>query len=318
VGWWIAFASAEPADTGASTSERSRMKTGRLTPWLYAAPMLAVVATIYFYPIEELIRYSVESVSTSQYLPTTFVGLDNFRFVWSDSTFRSAILNNIRLFLAVPILIVVSVVLSAVLLDRIRGWRFYRTAIFIPYVLSIPAVGVVFGYVFQENGIVNSALRAIGLGGVAQDWLGTPQWAIWTIMAVIVWKELGFGVILCLARLMSVDPHLYEAARVDGAGWWRRLWHVTLPQLVPAIAFYAVVELITMLSWVFAYIYVMTSGGPQNSTIVSEYYIYQAVFQNNVIGIGAAAGVLLLSVVSALIVVRLWVARQFEITGYER
>jgi ABC-type sugar transport system permease subunit len=86
---------------------------------------------------------------------------------------------------------------------------------------------------------------------------------------------------------------------------------------VPALAFYAVVELITMLSWVFAYVYVMTSGGPENSTVVSEYYIYQAVFQNNTIGVGAAAGVTLLGVVSALIVARMWVTRSFETTGYE-
>jgi ABC-type sugar transport system permease subunit len=116
---------------------------------------------------------------------------------------------------------------------------------------------------------------------------------------------------------MSVDEHLFEAARVDGAGWWRVLWHVMLPQLVPTLAFYAIVELITMLSWVFAYVYVMTSGGPENSTIVSEYYIYQAVFQNNVIGVGAAAGMALLAVVGALIAARLWVAKAFDVSGYE-
>jgi ABC-type sugar transport system permease subunit len=293
------------------------MKVRAYQPWLYVSPMLLAVALVFVYPMVQLFRYSVENVSSSPYIPTTFVGLDNFRFIWEDSTFRTALGNNVKLFLAVPTLVVLSVILSAILLDRIRGWRLYRTMIFVPYVLSIPVVGVVFGYVFQQNGIINSGLRDVGLGALAQDWLGSPSHALWTIMAVIVWKELGFGVILCLARLMTVDEHLFEAARVDGAGWWRVLWHVSLPQLVPAIAFYAVVELITMLSWVFAYIYVMTSGGPENSTIVSEYYIYQAVFQNNVVGIGAAAGVTLLGVVSALIVARLWVARAFDTAGYE-
>jgi ABC-type sugar transport system permease subunit len=277
--------------------------------------MLALVCAIFLYPIVQLVRYSLQHVSPAPLIPTRFAGLDNFEYIWSDDAFRTAILNNLKLFLAVPVLVVLAVLLSAILFDRVKGWKAYRTMLFVPYVLSIPVVAVVFGYVFQQNGILNSGLRAIGLGGLAQDWLGDPSLALWTIMAVIIWKELGFGIILCLARLMSVDEHLFEAARVDGAGWWRTLWHVTLPQLVPAIIFYAVIELILTLSWVFAYVYVMTSGGPENSTVVSELYIYKAVFESNVIGVGAAAGVTLFAIVAVLIVARLWSIRKFDLTG---
>lgn len=291
------------------------MRSRAITPWLYALPLLVAIAAVFVYPVVELFRYSVLSVGTSPYIPSKFVGLDNFKIIWQDATFRTAITNNLKLFLAVPILVALSVLLAAILFDRVKGWRAYRTMLFVPYVLSIPVVAVVFGYLFQRNGVINSGLRGIGLGAIAEDWLGSTSWALWTVMAVIIWKELGFGIILCLARLMSVDEHLFEAARVDGAGWWRTLWHVTLPQLVPAIAFYAVVELITMLSWVFAYVYVMTGGGPQNSTVVSEYYIYKSVFQDNVVGVGAAAGVTLLAVVSALILIRLWTVRRFDATG---
>jgi ABC-type sugar transport system permease subunit len=133
---------------------------------------------------------------------------------------------------------------------------------------------------------------------------------------VIVWKELGFGIILCLARLMSVNEEMFESARIDGARWWQTFRYVTLPQLMPAIVFFAVVETITMLSWVFAYIYVMTSGGPGNSTVVSEWYIFQQVFSNGVIGIGSAAAVTLLAFVSLLIVVRLWLLRRFDDLAY--
>ena len=129
----------------------------------------------------------------------------------------------------------------------------------------------------------------MGLGGLAQDWLGSSSYAMWSIMAVIVWKELGFGIIVFLARLMSVNEEMFESARVDGAGWWQTFRHITLPQLVPAIVF-GIVETITMLSWVFAYIYVMTSGGPGNSTVVSEWYIFQQVFSNSAIGIGRGGG----------------------------
>src|SRR5581483_3165732 len=266
------------------------MRVGRLTPCVYAAPMLAVVAAIFAYPIVSLVRYSLENVGTSAYVPTTFAGLANFRFIFSDSLFVGALENNLKLFLCVPIMVVLSIILAALLFDRPRGWKVYRTLLFLPYILSIPVVGVVFSYLFTYNGSANETLRGLGLGFLAKDWLGSTTWALPTIMFVIIWKELGFGVIICLARLMSANEEYFEAARVDGAGWWQRLRHITVPQLVPAIAFYAVVELINMLSWVFAYVYVMTLGGPQNSTVVSEYYIYEQVFQNNVIGIGAAAG----------------------------
>jgi ABC-type sugar transport system permease subunit len=286
----------------------------RLTPWLFCAPLLAGVGLIFLYPVVALVRYSFQQVG-SAYIPSTFVGLDNYRYVYSDSLFWKAIANNATLLLCVPILIVLSTFVAALLFDRVRGWKAYRTFVFLPYVLSIPVVGIVFGYLFAEQGFVNSALRTVGLGGLAQDWLGSSSWALPTIMAVIVWKELGFGVILFLARLISAPEEVYEAARIDGAGWWRTLWYVTVPQLAPAIVFYAVVETITMLSWVFAYIYVMTAGGPGNATVVSEYYIFQQTFQNGVIGIGAAAAVTLLGFVSVLIAVRLWTVRRIDALG---
>jgi ABC-type sugar transport system permease subunit len=292
------------------------VRVSRAVPWLYALPLLALVGGVFAYPLAQVVRYSLENVGGSAYEPTTFAGTSNFRFIFGDSLFKTAVENNLKLFLCVPILVVLSVLLSALIFDRPKGWKVYRTVIFVPYVLSIPVVGVVFGYMFQLNGLVNSTLRGVGLGFAAQDWLGSPTWALPTIMFVIIWKELGFGVILCVARLSSTDEQLFEAARVDGAGWWRVLRHITIPQLAPALAFYAVVELITMLSWVFAYVYVMTLGGPENSTVVSEYYIYQAVFQNNTIGVGAAASVTLLAIVSLLIGLRAWVGRSVSL-AYE-
>lgn len=293
------------------------MKPRRGVPWLYAAPTVAFVLLIFAYPIVSLIRYSTESVGTSQYIPTRSVGLSNYKYVFGDSLFIHALENNLKLFLCVPIMVVLAVVLSAILYDRPRGWKIYRAILFLPYVLSIPVVGVVFGYLFTYNGSFNGALRGLGLGFMAKDWLGSTTWALPTIGLVIIWKELGFGVIVFNARLLSVSEEYFEAARVDGARWWRRLWYITVPQLVPAIAFFTVVELINMLSWVFAYIYVMTLGGPENSTVVSEFYIYEQVFQNNVIGVGAAAGVVLLLVVGVLIAARMMVERRLTAYGYE-
>jgi len=293
------------------------LKVSRWLPWIYALPMIVFVVGIFAYPILSLFRYSVENVGTSAYQPTTYAGLGNFRYIFSDSLFLTALGNNLKLFLCVPVMVGLSVILSAVLFDRPRGWKVYRTLLFVPYVLSIPVVGVVFGYVFQYQGVLNTILRSLGLDLLARDWLGSPAWALPTIMFVIVWKELGFGIVLCLARLMSVGEEYFESARVDGARWWQILRHVTIPQLAPALAFYAIVELINMLSWVFAYVYVMTLGGPMNSTVVTEFYIYQQVFQNDVVGVGAAAGVVLLGVVALLIALRSWMGRSFAAHGYE-
>jgi ABC-type sugar transport system permease subunit len=293
------------------------MKVRPWLPWLYAAPMIFFVVAIFAYPIVTLFRYSLQNVGASAFVPTTYAGLGNFRYIFGDSLFLSALANNLKLFLCVPIMVALSVILAAILFDRPRGWRLYRTLLFVPYVLSIPVVGVVFGYLFQYQGVVNTALRAAGLDLLARDWLGSRAWALPTIMFVIVWKELGFGIVLCLARLMSVGAEYFESARVDGARWWQILWHVTVPQLAPTLAFYAIVELINMLSWVFAYVYVMTLGGPMNSTVVTEFYIYQQVFQNNVIGVGAAAGVVLLGVVTLLIVARSRLERRFARHGYQ-
>jgi len=279
--------------------------------------MIVFVMGIFAYPIATLFLYSVQNVGASAYASSSFAGLANYRYIFADPLFATAIVNNLKLFLCVPVMVVLSVILSAILYDRPRGWRVYRTLLFIPYVLSIPVVGVVFGYIFEYRGVLNTAIRAVGLDILARDWLGSPAWAMPTIMFVIVWKELGFGIVLCLARLMSVSEDYFESARVDGARWWRILWHVTIPQLTPAIAFYAAVELINMLSWVFAYIYVMTLGGPMNSTVVSEYYIYQQVFTSNVIGVGSAAGVVLFGIVSVLIVVRVWLGKRLAAFGYE-
>jgi raffinose/stachyose/melibiose transport system permease protein len=292
----------------------TRMRLSRIQPWLFCAPLLAGVALVFLWPLVSLFRYSFQRVG-SAYIESEFVGFDNFRYVYKDPLFWKAIANNGTLLLSVPILIAVSAIVATLLFDQVKGWRAYRTFVFLPYIISIPVVGIVFGYLFQKNGLVNSALGELGIAG--PDWLGSSSWAIWTIMAVIVWKELGFGVIVFLARLISVPEDIFEAARIDGAGWWARLRHIIVPQLAPAILFYAIVETITMLSWVFAYIYVMTAGGPGNSTVVSEYYIYQQTFQNTVIGIGAAAAVTLLAFVSVLILARLWLTRKVEALGVE-
>ena len=124
------------------------------------------------------------------------------------------------LLLAVPILVAGSLLLAAVLHDRAPGWRIYRTVLFVPYVLAVPIVATVFSNLLQLNGALNTGLRSAGLDAVALDWIGSPAIVLWTLMGIIVWREIGFGIILFSARMAALSEEVEEAARIDGAGWW--------------------------------------------------------------------------------------------------
>jgi ABC-type sugar transport system permease subunit len=272
-----------------------------VTGYLFLLPAIVVLVIVFLYPIVQIIRYSF---STYQMGTWSFVGFQNYRIMLHDPIFLRAFRDNFELLLVVPVLTVVGVFLAILLYERGRFWRTHRFAVFLPYILAIPVVGIIFGYLFQYNGVINEAFRTIGLGALAIDWLGNPKYSMTTLMLVIFWKELGFAVVLFLARLLSVPAELYEAARLDGAGWWRMHWHVSVPQLKRVITFYVIIEMITMMSWVFGYVYVMTGGGPANSTMVAELYIYQTAFQFNNPGLASAVGVALLIVSGVFVAVQ--------------
>jgi ABC-type sugar transport system permease subunit len=253
--------------------------------------MVALLGFIFAYPIVKLFEFSFRLIRG---VSGPWVGTLNYRNVFDDPTFREAAINSLTLLLAVPIMIAISLVVSVLLYERVRGWRAYRTLFFLPFILAIPIVGVVFGYVFQLNGVLNELLRDIGLGALALDWLGSEKLALWTVMFVIVWREVGFGIILFLARLLTMNQDLVEAAKIDGASWWNRLRHVIVPQLKGTIEFYAVIAVITMLASVFAYIFTITHGGPGTATDVIELYIFNTGIRNALPGMASAVAVLLL------------------------
>jgi ABC-type sugar transport system permease subunit len=275
------------------------LRTRRLTPYLYLAPLAVLLLFVFGYPLAAIFDFSTRRIRGAT---GPFIGLENYRQVLKDDVFRLAIEHNAQLLLAVPILIVIGVIIAVLLHEQVRGWRFYRTILFAPYIVAIPVIGVVFSNMLSLNGAVNQLLRGIGLGALAGDWLGNAKLALWTVMGVIIWREAGFGIVLYLARLLGLNEELQDAAKIDGAGWWQRLWHVTLPQLRGVTEFYAVVSVITMLAWVFPFVYVITRGGPGNATQVMELYIYNFAFRNSLPGIASAVAVILFLITLALMV----------------
>ena len=291
-------------------------RRGRIdgTPYLLVAPAVALILIVFGYPI---VRIVVDSFLSPTADRGTSVGLTNYAFVLDDPVFWKSAGNNLLLLVGGPIMTGLALLFAVVLFDRIRGWRVYRTLVFTPYILAVPVIGVTFVYLYGFNGIVNTLLRDVGAGGLAQDWLGSPTLVTPSILSVIVYRELGFGVMLFLARMASIRQELYEAAMIDGAGWWARIRYITIPQLRTVIGFFVVIELITMLSWVFAYVYSMTGGGPAFASSVLELYVWKNAFAYRAVGIASAVAVLLLLTTSVLIIVQMLVRGGESETGEE-
>lgn len=272
----------------------------------FLLPAVLFLLFVFVYPIFSVVRTSFVDPFTDE-----FAGFANYRALVSDPIFQAAVVNNLKMFVVLPILVVTSIVIAQVLHDRIRGWRVYRAIIFMPYVVPVVVAALVFGQILQTRGLVNSLLQAVGLGALAQNWLGDPKTAVWSVVGVIQWRELAFGVILFLARMTQLPEDLYDAAKVDGANWWQRLRHVTIPQMSTIIAFYAGIVVVALFNWVFNYVFVLTKGGPGTSTYVMEYYVYSRAFIYGDFGNAAALSTLMLATILTFMVTFLtWLNRR--------
>lgn len=290
----------------APRSPRSTRRRDARAATLFLLPAVLFLAFVFLYPIASVVRTSFLDPFTDE-----FSGLANYRSLFADPIFHAAVVNNLKLFVVLPVLVVTSIVIAQVLHDQIRGWRVYRAIIFMPYVVPVVVAALVFGQILQSGGLVNSLLQSVGLGALAQNWLGDPKTAVWSVAGVIQWRELAFGVILFLARMTQLPVDLYDAARVDGANWWQRLRHVTVPQMATIIAFYAGIVVVALFNWVFNYVFVLTKGGPGTSTYVMEYYIYSRAFIYGDFGNAAALSTLMLAAILAFMVTFLtWLNRR--------
>jgi ABC-type sugar transport system permease subunit len=275
--------------------------SSRLTPYLYILPLLLLLAFVFGYPLVRVFEFSFKMIRG---IDGPWIGLRNYELVLSQNVFWEAVLHNLQLLLAIPAMVLISLLISILLFERVAGWRIYRVILFVPFVLAIPIIAVVMKRMFQFSGPVNEVLRWLGLDFLALDWIGSSNVALWTVMILIIWRESALGIILFLARLLSLDESMIEAAKLEGANWWQRVWYIILPEMRGVIEFYVVVSAITMLAAVFAYVYIMGGGrgGPGTSTVVVEFYIFNALVRTSLPGIASAASVMLFVVALALII----------------
>ncbi len=273
-------------------------KDKKRVPYMFMSPALIMISIVFLYPIISVLIDSFFQISGQK---RTYTGIQNFRVLLENDLFWKSLINNMKFFICVPILIILGIVFAVLLYNRIPGWKIYRVLLLVPYIFSIAVTGIIFDCILRENGLFNILLEKIGLGHLVQPWLGQTSTAVYAIMAVIIWKEMGFGTMLILARLLSVDESMVEAARLDGAGIFTITRKILLPEAKPVISFYFVLCMINMLSWLFNYVYVMTKGGPVNSTYVMDFYIYQLGVKFVNYGMASALAVVLLIITFLLV-----------------
>ena len=281
--------------------------------WVFAAPAISVIAVFFGLPVLAAFALSLtdfDIYALADISNLRFVGLRNYLGLLQNPLFWTALGNTVYfVVVGVPLSIVVSLG-AALLLHSKLGYLkgLFRTAYFAPVVTTVVAVAVIWRYLFHTRyGLVNWALSGLGVDPV--DWLGDPDWAMPTIIAFAVWKNFGYNMIIFLAGLQAIPEDLYEAARIDGASRTRQFRHITLPMLGPVLL---MVGILTMAGYfqLFAEPYVMTQGGPLQSTVSVLYLMYEEGFKWWNLGNASAVAFLLFVLMTTITSALLWFARR--------
>lgn len=272
------------------------------TPYLFIIPSAILLIIFFFIPFFQTILMSFKDYSSSLWLPN-WVGISNYKALLTSPDFYKIVLNTfIYLFVAVPVLAIVPLIVAVFLNQKIRCLNLYKILIYLPVIVSIVVAAIAFKWLYAEHGILNFFMESIFHKNIG--WLTNPNIALYSIIIVTIWKGIGYYMMIYLAALMGVPKDLYEAAEIDGAGELQKHLTVTVPYIMPTIALVTTISSISALK-VFVEIFVMTKGGPVNSTQTIVYYIYERAFENLDLGIASAAAVILLILVLAFSVINL-------------
>jgi ABC-type sugar transport system permease subunit len=245
--------------------------------YLLLAPLLLLLMVFILYPVLSNFYYSFTKWKGMG--AVKFIGWENYKTLLHDELLGVSLKNTAILLCYIPLGTLLPLILAAILRSGLKGWSFFRALIYLPNVLGYVIIGLIFNLILRKTGPLNAVLTAVGLGNLALDWLNKSYLAINALGVVYgVWMGLGFGCIYFLAAMSGIDENLYDAAIIDGAGWWASFWNVTIPAIRFAIEFWIVLSFISILARAFPFIYTFTRGGPGFGTFTMEYAIYNAGF----------------------------------------
>ena len=238
-----------------------------------------------------------------------FIGLDNYARIFTDPVALQAILNNFWLLLSLPLWIFIPMLISILVWEGMLFGRIIRYALIIPTLLSPAVLGLYYSLILQKFGPVNEFLSAIGLSSLTREWLADPKTVVPVFIAIVLWGALGTGTLMFSAGMGSVDESLYDAAEIDGAGFWQRHRNVTLPHLRPVATFWAIFVLIAFFTGMFPLLFTLTNGGPGYASTTIDLYIFQLAYTNGDLGYSTALGLAVLILLSVLALIQLRLLR---------
>ncbi|HEY4537853.1 MAG TPA: sugar ABC transporter permease [Erysipelothrix sp.] len=267
---------------------------------LMALPTIVLYTFFLVVPIGMALYFSVHKWNGIAGAPLTYVGLNNFKYVFADPMFRLSLKNLSKLvFFSVLLHTPIALILAVALHTKFKGYKFFKVLFFVPTIFPMTSIGLLWYFIFMPSGSVNSLLELIGLGSLAQAWLVNPKTAMPVIIFVNVWAGIGYYMVILLAGLKGISNEIYEAATIDGASETKQFFSITIPMMKPILLTSFLLDIIGTVK-IFDLVFVMTEGGPNGLTNLPTTLMYSQSFKYDNYGIGSAIGIVLLVIVLVL------------------
>ncbi|XWK85859.1 MAG: sugar ABC transporter permease [Phormidium sp.] len=276
----------------------------QITPYLFLLPAIILLGLTVIWPALQAFYLSFTRYEYDITQAPEWVGLANFQRLIADKIFWQTFRNTlIYLVGVVPILVILPLALAILVNQKLRGISWFRAAYYTPVIISMVVAGLAWKWLYAENGLLNQILKLIGFNeGI--PWLTSPNWVLFSVMAVTIWKGLGYYMVIYLAGLQSIPNDLYEAAAIDGSDGLKKHWDITVPLMKPYLFLVAVISAISATK-VFEEVYIMTQGGPRNSSKTVVYYLYDQAFRNLEISYACTIGLVLFLIILGLSILRI-------------
>lgn len=291
-------------------NRKSKLRPYRsITPYLYMLPAILIIGIFVFYPLVRVILYSFQSYNI--FTPPQWVGTENYANILKDKSFYSAFKNTFLYFIVVvPVLVFLPVFIAILVNNKLKGIKFFRAAYYLPVITSMVVAGIAWKWIYADSGLLNYFLiNILHVMKKPISWLNSSNTALFSVMVVTIWKGLGYYMVIYLAGLQSIPADIWEAAEIDGASGLQKHLLITFPLLAPSMAVVAVMSSMAAMK-VFDEIFIMTSGGPYNSTRTVVFYLYQQAFENLNMGYASAVGVILFVILLVFAVINIKISER--------